>query len=181
MLIFYIFFIIISSDKFYFGESAASIKQPIAFYIFPMIPQFIHSIFSITLLIGFFTFAQLILGFDIFFKQKDKSLNADFLVLLWIIIHLIFYVIIFRAANDRWLLMLMPAVFYVSAKGINLVYDFIKKYNKILSVIILVLILIAGSYQNLSHASQLINQKKDTYKEIKDAGLWLKAYTPENA
>jgi len=164
--------------NFYFGESAVSMKQPIALYVFSMIPEFMHNVFAISLLIGLFAFVPLILGFDIFLKQKDKSLNADFFVLLWLAVHLVFYVVIFKAANDRWLLMLMPAVFYISAKGIKLVYDFIKKYNKVLAIITLVLILLIGSYQNLNHTSQLIEQKKDTYKEIKDAGLWLKANTP---
>jgi len=123
----------------------------------------------------------LILGFDVFWKQKNKSLNADFFVFLWLFIHLFFYIVIMRGANDRWLLMLMPAIFFISAKGIMFVYRFMKKYSKIIAIVILMILLFAGAYQNFKHAIELTELKKTSYEEVKLGGLWLKENTPENS
>jgi len=86
--------------------------------------------------------------------------------------------VIFRAANDRWLLMLMPAIFFISAKGIMFVYKFVKKYSKTVAIVILMVLLFAGAYQNFKHGIELTENKKNTYNEIKLGGLWLKANTP---
>jgi 4-amino-4-deoxy-L-arabinose transferase-like glycosyltransferase len=167
--------------RFYFGESAISIKQPIAWHIIPLIGSFLHSFWLIALLIGLLFLIPLISGFDIFLKQKNKSLNADFFVFLWLFIHLFFYIIIFRAANDRWLLMLMPAIFFIASKGIMFVYTFVKKYSKELAIVVIMILLLGGAYQNLKHGFELTEIKKNTYNEIKLGGLWLKENTPPDS
>ena len=167
--------------QFYFGEGAISIKQPIAWHIFPMLGSFLHSFWLIALLIGLLFLVPLILGFDVFWKQKNKSLNADFFVFLWLFIHLFFYVIIFRVANDRWLLMLMPAIFFIASKAIMFVYDFVKKYSKELAIVVIMVLLLGGAYQNLKHGIELTELKKTTYNEIKLGGLWLKENTSPDA
>ncbi|MCK5043526.1 glycosyltransferase family 39 protein [Candidatus Pacearchaeota archaeon] len=180
--------------QFYFGEGAVSIKQPIAWHIIPMLFGFLNPLsmqsgftlatfpfFGFVFIIGILTFMPLILGFDVFWKQKNKSLNADFFVFLWLFIHLFFYIIIFRAANDRWLLMLMPAIFFIAAKGIMFVYGFIKKYSKELAIVVIMILLLGGAYQNFKHGIELTELKKTTYNEVKLGGLWLKENTPQDA
>ena len=167
--------------RFYFGESAVSIQQPIAWYTIPLIGSFLHSFWLVALLIGLLLLVPLILGFDVFWKQKNKSLNADFFVFLWLFVHLFFYIIIFRAANDRWLLMLMPAIFFIAAKGIMFIYNLVKKYSKELAIVVIMILLLGGAYQNLKHGFELTEIKKTSYNEIKLGGLWLKENTPENS
>ena len=167
-----------SAFQFYFGAEAVSIKQPIAWHIVPMLGSFLHTVWLIAFLIGLFALVRLILGFDVFWKQKNKSLNADFFVFLWLFIHLFFYIVIFRAANDRWLLMLMPAMFFICAKGIMFTYKLIKKYSKEIAIVIFMILLFAGAYQNLKHGIDLTETKKTSYGEIKLGGLWLKENTP---
>ncbi len=175
--------------QFYFGEKAVSIKNPIAWNILPMIfgtfanflnDGFLHNIWSISFLIGLIILIPNILAFDVFWKQKNKSLNSTFFVFLWIIIHLIFYIVIFRAANDRWLLMLMPAIFFIAAKGIMFVYNFAKKYSKYLAIFLVLVLVFGGAYQNLNHSITLTELKMTSYEEVKLGGLWLKENTPED-
>lgn len=166
---------------FYFGESAVSVKNPIAWNILPLLFSFLHEAWALSFAIGLLSLFSLIIGFDIFWKQKNKDLNADFFILLWLLVHLTFYVIIFRAANDRWLLMLMPAIFIISSKGIIMTYNFIKTYSKWIAIFVLVILLFGGAYQNLSHGMDLIEEKKQTYLELKSAGEWLRENTPENS
>jgi 4-amino-4-deoxy-L-arabinose transferase-like glycosyltransferase len=175
--------------QFYFGESAVSMKQPIAWYIIPMVfgslgtffrDGFLHSIFSYLFLIGLVVLIPSILGVDIFWKQKNKSLNANFFVILWLLVHLVFYIVIFKDANDRWILMLMPAIFLIASKGILFIYNFLKKYSKELAIVLLLILLLGGAYQNLKHGIDLTELKKETYGEVKLGGLWLKENTPED-
>jgi hypothetical protein len=86
-----------------------------------------------------------------------------------------------RSANDRWILMLMPPLFFLAARGSLIIYNYLKKHNKILAILILVAILAFGSYQQLVHANALIDIKKETYKELKLSGEWLKENTPKDA
>ena len=177
----YFYYTDFSLFQMYFGERAVSIKNPFAFNILLMFPSFFHSVLFIFLIIGLLVLLSSFLFFDIFWKQQDKRLNPDFFMLLFIIIHLFFYIFIIRAANDRWLLMLMPFLFLVSAKGILFVYSKVKKYNKYFAMIFLIIVFFLGAYQQLSHSSNLINEKKNTYNEIKLAGNWLKENTEKNA
>jgi len=167
--------------QFYFGESAVSIKNPIAWYIFPFSLGLIHSIWIIAFVIGLLTMIPLIIGLDVLWKQKDKSLNSDFFLVLLLLVHYIFYIIIFRAANDRWLLMLMPAIFLIAAKGIMATYKFAKPYSKTMASILLVILLFGGVYQNITHSIDLTEQKIGSYGGVKEAGLWLKQNAPSDS
>jgi len=179
--------------KFYFGAGAISVKQAVQWNIIPMIFSFLdpatqvtgapiyYHIFGFTIILGLLSLIPFFIGLDIFWKQKDKMFNYDFFLVIFLIIHLIFYIIIFRAANDRWLLMLMPMIFILCAKGLVFLYKNLKKYNLYLAATIVLILLLGGVYQNFSHANQLIENKKTSYGEIKLAGEWLKENTPTDA
>ena len=167
--------------QFYSGEASIAAKIMPAFSIFQMFPMLFEIVFFILLLFGLIFFFRFILNLDLFFYQKDEKFNSDFFILLWIIVHLMFYVFLIRAANDRWLLMLMPALFYVISRGLVEMYGFAKKYSNYFAVFLIFTLLLAGGYFQLNHANQLINIKKDTYKEVMLAGLWLKENTPIDA
>ncbi len=181
--------------KFYFGTAAVSVHQAIQWNIIPMLFSFINPdtnlanaqaawyfrLWGFALILGIFSLYRLILGFDIFLKQEDKKFNADFFIVLFLIVHLVFYIAIFRAANDRWLLMLMPALFILSAKGVLWVGRIIKDYNKEIAIAFIVIIIVGGGYFNYIHADRLIENKKTSYGEIKLGGEWLKQNTAPDA
>jgi len=180
---FYAFFV-------YLGPVAASIKPSYinasreVFGLFqplmgPNLP-FYKNIFFIFMFIGIFSLSKLFLCFDIFWKQQDKRFNADFFVLLWIIIQLFIYIIVIRSANDRWLLMMMPALFFLVAKGFYITEKYLRKHSKYLAVFIIIALILLGGFYQLKHNHQLIEVKKNTYKEIKLAGEWLKENTPKD-
>ena len=181
--------------QFYFGEGAVSIKQAVQWNIIPMLFSFLnpakdltsaqapiyYSFWGFAFLLGIFAIYKLILGFDIFFHQKDKKFNADFFLLLFLIVHLIFYIIIFRAANDRWLLMLMPPIFILSAKGMQFLYEIIKPYSKEVALFLVALLLFGGVYFNMAHTSSLISQTYGSFGEVKAGGEWVKENSEPDA
>jgi len=168
--------------QFYFGESAVSIKNPIQWNILGMSFTFLDSIFwKVALVLGLVSLIPLLLGLDLVWKQKNKSLNPDLLLVLWLVIHFFFYVVIIRGATDRWLLMNTVGLFLVASKGVMLAYDFLKKYNKVFAVLVALLLVLGGAYQNFNHSVDLIENKKDSYGGVKEAGLWLKENTPADS
>ncbi|PIN91693.1 hypothetical protein COU61_01985 [Candidatus Pacearchaeota archaeon CG10_big_fil_rev_8_21_14_0_10_35_13] len=167
--------------QFYFGDSAASLKNPIQWNLFPETYGFLHSFWAITGIIGLLTFVSLFLGLDVLWKQKDKSLNPNLLLFLWLFVHFLFYVVIIRAANDRWILMATTGLFLVSSRGIIIVYNLIKPYSKEVALGVVLIFVIGGFYQNIIHSTQLIDSKIGSYGAVKDAGLWLKGNTPDDS
>lgn len=163
--------------RFYFGENAVTVKQPIAWYVIGMLPDLFHSVWFIVFLIGLSTFLPLFMGLDLIWKHKETALNSDIFVFLWTMVHLIFYVVILRGATDRWLLMVMPALFIISARGFVVIQQFFKAYSKQLGTIVVLLLLGWGFVQQALHANTLIVSKKETYKEVKLAGLWIKEHS----
>jgi len=52
---------------------------------------------------------------------------------------------------------------------------YVKKYNKILSVFILLFIIFFAGYQNITHADNTIRIKAESFKYIRPAGEWIRS------
>lgn len=144
------------------------------------LPIFLN-IFFVFMILGIFVLLfNLLTNFDSLFKKNDKKLYADLFILVWIVVQVIFYVLIIRSANDRWLLMLMPPLFMLAARSLVLVESYIRFYSKQVAVLVLIILVLVGGYYQLSHANSLIDIKKTSYQEVKDAALWLKINTPKD-
>ena len=179
--------------SFYFGERAQATNLQIPFSqalnnIFGLFPSLfgpglsiLKNVFLIFLIIGAFGLYRFFICFDIFWKQQDKKFNAEFFLILWILVQLFFYVIIMKVTTDRWLLMLMPALFTLASRGFISTYIYLKKYSKILAIFLVIFLILFGGYYQLKHTNNLINIKKDSYKEVMLGGLWLKENTPKDA
>ncbi len=166
--------------KFYF-ESPVRETTPITLEIPKLLLSLPHSFWLAAFIIGLVSLCTLFLYSDIILKQKVKAFNGDLFILIGFIVHLAFYALILKLATDRWLLMLMPYMFIISGKGLIWVYEYVRKYEKTFALIIIGIIILGGFYQNITHSSALINQKKDTYIEVKNAGLWLKENSDKDA
>ncbi len=150
------------------------IGRPIGWYVFNFIPIFSDTIFFILFFIGLLTLYKLIVGFDLVLGKKHSELNSDLLIILFLIINLLFFVFIQRSAEDRWIMPIALSLFLITAKGVLLIYNQLKKFNKHIAIIAILILLFFGAYEQLDSANELINAKKDTYAQVKDAALWLK-------
>ncbi len=163
--------------KFYL-VSGATVTQPIDWPVISFFLSLPFSFWKIAFIIGLISMYPLLLCIDIVWKQKTTKFNADIFVILFLLVHLFFYVVIIRESTDRWLLMMMPIMFIVAGRGLHWIYSLIGKYNQVAAIIIIGVVLVGGLYQNLTHVDKLIEIKKNTYLEIKLAGEWLKENTP---
>ena len=95
-------------------------------------------------------------------------------IFLWILIPLLYFVFLERDAEDRWLLPITLPLLILAGKGLYFIYDIIKKYQKHVAIAVFVILILIGGYFQLSRASEIINAKKDSYQEVKEASLWIK-------
>lgn len=115
---------------------------------------------------------NLILGFDII--RKEPELKKYLLILLWLIIPFVFFSFI-ELAEDRYMFYIYPGIFLVIAFALTKTADYFKKYHKILPYAVIGLVLFSGAYTQMKYADSLINLKSNSYVQLKEAGLWLKA------
>ena len=75
--------------------------------------------------------------------------------------------------ENRYILNAFPAIFIFLGVFIMRAYKIIKKYNKILAIILIIFLLGFGVYTQIKKADDLIQNKKDSYLQVKEAGIWL--------
>ena len=149
------------------------VGRSIGWHVLNLIPTFSKTIFFIFFIIGILTLYKLIVGFDLITRNKQKELYPDLFILLFLIINLSFFIFIQRSAEDRWLIPISISLFLITAKGFSLIYDHLKKLNKHLALIAILILLGIGAYSHLSQTDEIIKIKKDTYQEVKAAALWI--------
>src|SRR3989344_397622 len=93
-----------------------------------MFPTYLQIVLLITFLLGLlYLLINLILGFDLMIKDKNIELKKDLFLLLWILIPLILltYVAINTSGRgeDRYLIVVFPAVFIIAAKALMWISD----------------------------------------------------------
>ncbi|HRZ85767.1 MAG TPA: hypothetical protein P5277_03215 [Candidatus Paceibacterota bacterium] len=173
-----------------------NLREPISwipltmFYGFfqSVIPK-IPSIFFYTFLFGLF-----LVFFDIFTNlskikrindsEEDLEIKSDLLNLLVIISVMVFFIFIMRANafEFRWFFPLLIPLLAFTSKGAVFFADFVGSFikNKKIILIIIILIVGIGCYNQLIHADQIIKIKVDSYSQVKDSGLWLKNHTSKD-
>jgi len=138
---------------------------------------YLHLILFMVLIIGLVYFLDLFLGFDKLLVSKDKELHKKLFVLIWLLVPLIYHGFFVNHAEDRYIFIIFPAIFYLIGFGSEQIYTFGKKYNKSFALVFVVLILTVGSYQLIMHSDVIIKSRKDSYDGLKAAGLWIKDHS----
>ncbi|HLC63185.1 MAG TPA: glycosyltransferase family 39 protein [Candidatus Nanoarchaeia archaeon] len=161
---------------------------PIAWNVWEIFPiyllpnnSFLGIIFLILFLIGLVTFSNVVLGFDIVMKNQDKKLNADAFVLILFFTSIIYFMFIERPSvygyDPKWLIFSGLAMFLIISKGSLQLDEWLSRHLKIFSLIIIAILLILAAIPQISNTNTLVEQKKDSYLQVKEAGLWLKEHT----
>ena len=139
-------------------------------------PTYLQTPWLYVFILGFVILvANIIIGFDLLLK-KDKKLTRDLFIILWIIVPIFVYGYLTRKSymEPRYLMYIFPAVFIVLGEATLKISSFLKKYQKHLGILFIIVILSTGAFYQLKHADSLIKSKKDSYREVKEAALWVK-------
>ncbi len=122
---------------------------------------------------------EIFLGYG--FISKNKKFRGHLLMILMFVVFYSFFIFYIKGAEDRWLFPLSITFVMFSAYGLDYVYEFIKKYNKNFALILVLAILAFGAYNEIKFADLLINEKKETYLQMKQGFEWLRDNSDKNS
>ncbi len=163
-------------------------QNPIAWNVLEIFPLFFlpgNNLFGIIMVIlflmGMAMLFNIFLGFDLLIKNKDEKLNADFFTILLLLISMLYFMFIERPSvygyDPKWLMFSAAAMFLIAARGASRLHEILSKHMQKLSAAIVAIILIIAIIPQFIYATNLINEKKDSYLQVKLADLWLKENT----
>ena len=154
-------------------SSTSQAAAPYAFYTLGFIPHYFKTAFFILFLLGILLcLTELVLGFGKI--RKNKRLESHLFMLVLMLVTLAFFIFIIRAAEDRYLFVSLISFIYLASISIDYLYGIVKKYNRIIAVVLLILVLGIGFYQQFVFGDAMIKSKKESYSQMKEAFLWIK-------
>ncbi len=118
---------------------------------------------------------KIIVSFDLMLKEEKRRLNPELFSLIVLIVVTSFYVFYIQGViEDRWMFLAAPFIFIFAGYGaLEIISKLGVKSNSAKAFIILIILAIFFYYQ-LSHTNALIENKMPSYKEVKEAALWIK-------
>jgi 4-amino-4-deoxy-L-arabinose transferase-like glycosyltransferase len=142
-------------------------------------PHMFGWVFLLSFILGLaLLLINLFLSFDLVVKNEEIESKKDLFVLLSMLFPLLIFSYISVTAGgtvyDAFVFPMFPAFLLIASRGLVNVYEFIKKYSKVLAVSLIILILILGGYMQIVYANGIISSKKDSYAQFKEAGAWIK-------
>ena len=160
--------------------SSAGQKSEFAWYTLGFISHILRS----PLIWLFYTGIIIVLyktsiSYGFILKEKETKMHLFNLLMLFVVFS--FFIFGIKASEDRYLLGLSSIMFIIPALSLCYFYNSFSKNKKEIASIIVILFLIWSLYSNIIFANNMVMDKKETYKQMKDAFIWIKYNTPENA
>lgn len=147
-------------------------------YLFDILPYDMGQFFILALLIGLgMILFNISIGWD--FLKKDKNLQKQLFVFLWIMVIFSYFAFYAGLVEDRYFFYIYPACFMIIGWVFVKLNDLLKNYNKFLGIIFIMMILFLVGYKQLTFADQLIKIKANSYVQFRQAGEWIKANSQE--
>lgn len=110
---------------------------------------------------------------DVLSKNKEKCFDPDLFGIILLVVVSAFYIFYIRGVEDRWVFLWLPFIFFFAAKSLVSLEKTVSKKDKTLAGIIVMGLLLAIFFLQVSHFHSLIENKKTTYAAVKEVGLWL--------
>lgn len=120
---------------------------------------------------------NIFLHYEYLRKLKGSEARADYFVLITIIFTFIFIIGILRLRDPgdaRWYYTLLLGAFICISKATNTLSNFVKKYNKHVSIAVIMILIGYGGYYELKQADATIKNKIGSFEGIKQASLFVK-------
>jgi 4-amino-4-deoxy-L-arabinose transferase-like glycosyltransferase len=155
-------------------------SEPFAWHVFGFFYTLSENILFILFILGLILALKFLLYADILAKDKKKCLDAGLFGVIVLMVVSAFYIFYIRSIEDRWVFLWMPFIFLFIGNVLDKMYEFGKKYTKVISVLVVVVLLAVGGYMQYKHADSLIENKLDSYGQVKDASLWIKENSEKN-
>ncbi len=160
--------------------SSASEKTEFAWYTI----WFINHILRTPLIFLFYAGLVLItirtiMSYGFISKFKESKMNLFNLILLIFILS--FFIFFIKASEDRYLLSLSSALFILPAVSLSYFFKITSRHGRNISIILCLILIIWSGYSQISFANGLILDKKDSFKQMKEAFEWINYNTLQDA
>jgi len=119
------------------------------------------------------------ISYGFILKEKETKMHIFNIIMLFTVLS--FFIFGIKASEDRYLLGLSGILFVIPALSLSYIYNLLSKNKMELAAIVIILFLLWSAYSNIIFAQTMITDKKETYKQMKDAFTWIKYNTPEKA
>jgi len=152
-------------------------KQPYlgisGLYMYLMaIPDNLSWFLFILFLVGSIYLLDFLIAPDLLFK--DNNLQKNLFLFLFILPPFIYHSLKSLYIEERYLIGILPIVVIISAYGLFKLYEYLKNYNKYAVLGVIGMLLLVSSIYQIKYATELVNSKKDSYLQVKDAALWMR-------
>ena len=141
---------------------------------FKLFPTYFYSPLNILLILFVIGITlilfNLFLGLDLLKTNKKIQKNL-FLILLFLVPFIYFGTL--DHVEPRYMFYIFPAAFIFISISLTKMVTYLKRYNP-LPMVLVIIILISSAYYQIDLADDMINSKKDSYFQFKEAGNWLK-------
>lgn len=131
----------------------------------------------ILFVIGFFMFfADLFLGFDKIFS--NKIVQKKLFILSWIVSAFIILGRIAPHLEQRYIMQTLPFLYLIAVYPSTLIYSYFKNNPRVKPITITIILSLALLFlflPNYNFGFDLIESKKASFMEVKQAGEWIKA------
>jgi 4-amino-4-deoxy-L-arabinose transferase-like glycosyltransferase len=124
---------------------------------------------------------DIFIGFDVITKRKSQSYDKYLFIFLFALVPFIFQACLYNHSEDRYLMNAFPAFFIMLSLGLVKIEGVLKKYSKYLGVVVIIILLAIGGYQQLTYGNEIIAGKVLSYAEVEQAALWMKANSNSSA
>ena len=155
-------------------SNAIGTPTPFGWYNFNFYYSLTEGILFALFIFGVILALKFLLYSDLLVKDKKKCFDSGLFSVLILLVVSAFYIFYIRFTDDRWVFLWLPFIFFLIGDALMFIYNKLKKYNKILAILVFLGLLISGGYMHLTHADNVINMKKDSYMPVKLGSLWIK-------
>ena len=125
-----------------------------------------------TFIVGCFFLLDFVIALDLLFKESNIQKNL--FLFLFILPPFIYHGFMSLYVEERYLIGILPIIVIISCYGLFKLYEYLKSYNKYAVLSVICILLLVSAYYNVKSASELIDSKKDSYSQVKEAALWMK-------
>ena len=153
-------------------EKPQLLGWPGVYQYLKILPSNISWILFAAFIIGLIFLLDFLLAPDLLFKEI--SLQKNLFLFLFILPPLIYHGLRSEYIEERYLIGILPVILIISAFGIIKLYEYLKNYSKYIFAGIIIILLLASSYPIIKDANSIIEGKKSSYQQVKEAALWMK-------
>jgi len=139
-------------------------------------PRYTHPLVVVVFLAGLVQ-AVAVTALHVRRLRQHRVAQGYVLLLLWIVVPFVFFGFFVNTFQDRFLLMIFPAVFLLTATGLDAAYVQLERLSPVVAIAAVAAVVGYGGYQMAVSTDAIVRQQLTSYDGIRDAGAWIRGHS----